>query len=312
MDKLKKAVILLPLISGTFWGTTGIFVRLLTEAGFNSQTILFSRTLVASSVLLLLILLINPSLLKIRLKDLWIFLLGGVMGTLMLNLCYNASINRLTLSLSAVLLSLSPFFVMFLAAVLFHEKITFQKIGCMFLAFFGCILVSGVLEQGSGASWSGIGIAIGVLSAVFYAVYSISSRTAMNRGYHALTVTFYCMLFVALLLSFFSDWQAIGHMLREAPVKNTGFFLLHGICTSVFPYALYTCSLKYIETSKASMLVSVEPVAAMVFGALLFSEIPSPLSVLGLVITVAALSLLCMPKQKKAEKNKRMLRTPFP
>ncbi len=301
MEKSKKAVLLLPLISGTFWGTTGIFVRLLTEAGFNSQTILFSRTLVASAVLFLLILLINPSLLKIRLKDLWIFLFGGVMGTLMLNLCYNASINRLTLSLSAVLLSLSPFFVMFLAAILFHEKITFQKIGCMLFAFLGCILVSGVLEQTFTHRWSAAGIAIGVLSAVFYAIYSISSRTAMNKGYHALTVTFYCMFFVALLLSFFSDWQVLGQMIQDTPAKSIGFLLLHGICTSVFPYALYTYSLRYIETSKASMLVSVEPVAAMIFGALLFSEIPSPLSVLGLVITVTALCLLCVPKRNKGQ-----------
>ena len=54
------------------------------------------------------ILLYDRSLLKIRIRDLWIFIAAGLIGTLGLNFCYNESISRLTLSLSAVLLSLAP------------------------------------------------------------------------------------------------------------------------------------------------------------------------------------------------------------
>ena len=66
-----------------------------------------------------------------------------------LNYCYNEAINQLTLSLAAVLLSLSPIFVMILSAFLFHEKITLKKVGCTALAIAGCILVS-VYRSGGG------------------------------------------------------------------------------------------------------------------------------------------------------------------
>ena len=124
---MNKLIVAAPVLSGIFWGSTGIFVRHLSDMGLNSITIMFSRVLAAAVMLFLGIFIYDKSLLKIRLRDLWIFAAAGLIGTLGLNLCYNESISRLTLSLSAVLLSLAPIFVVLLAAVLFKEKITFKK-----------------------------------------------------------------------------------------------------------------------------------------------------------------------------------------
>ena len=71
-----------------------------------------------------------------------------------LNLCYNFAINELTLSLSAVLLSLAPIFVLILASILFKEKLTLQKTVCAILALIGCILSSGVLEEVGAMKWT--------------------------------------------------------------------------------------------------------------------------------------------------------------
>lgn len=46
----------------------------------------------------------------------------------------------------AWLLAMSPVFVLFLAAIFFHEPITRHKLTCVTLALIGCVLVSGVLE----------------------------------------------------------------------------------------------------------------------------------------------------------------------
>ena len=81
-------------------------------------------------------------------------------------------------------------------------------------------------------------------------------------------------------------------------MKNTGFLLLHSLCAYVMPYILYTVSLSHIEAGKASILASGEPVAAMVFGLFFYDEIPTALSVLGLVLTIAALTLLSLPDRR--------------
>ena len=108
--------------------------------------------------------------LKIKARDIWVFIVCGVFGILGLNLCYNQAMAGLTLSLAAVLLSMSPVFVMVLATFVLKEKITAKKIGCTVMAVFGCVLVSGVLETGTGITVSTMGVLAGIAAAVFLRV----------------------------------------------------------------------------------------------------------------------------------------------
>lgn len=80
---------------------------------------------------------------------------------------YNISVTKGSLALSAVLLAMSPVFVLFLAAIFFHEPITRHKLTCVTLALIGCVLVSGVLES-NGLSWS-----ITEFSAEFWQAFSM-------------------------------------------------------------------------------------------------------------------------------------------
>ncbi len=391
---MKKLMLMFPIISGGLWGSAGIFVRKLSYFGVNSYTIISSRVLIALIILFIGILLFDKSLLKIKLKDVWIFIASGVLGMLGLNFCYNESVNQLSLSLAAVLLSLSPIFVIFFAAILFKEKITLRKVSCMLLAILGCLLASGILENTTGMKWSAIGILIGILSAFFYALYSVMSKVAMGKGYQALTITFYSLVtleivllpitdligilsaffyalysvmskvamgkgYQALTITFYSlvtleivllpitDWHILKDFVISSPINNSIFMLLNSLCTSVLPYVLYTLSLTHIETGKVSILASGdfvisspinnsifmllnslctsvlpyvlytlslthietgkvsilasggEPIAAMLLGMLFFSEIPTILSLIGLILTIIALSLLCMPTKDK-------------
>ena len=158
-----------------------------------------------------------------------------------LNACYNEAIHYLPMSLAAILLGLYPIFVMILAAFLFHERITGKKVLCMALALLGCTLASGLIHTGGQVQWPLRGIAIGVISAVFYAFYSVMSKIAMQRGYSVFTITFYALLIMGLALTPLTDWAALGGFVTAAPVKHIGFMLLHS-CACVRPVlcALHT------------------------------------------------------------------------
>ena len=148
MKKASRLAFLLPIVAGVFWGSVGTFVRYLNANEIGSMTILSSRVLVAALILLVGILCTKPSLLKIKLRDLWIFLIASLVGMLGLNACYNEAIHYLPMSLAAILLGLYPIFVMILAAFLFHERITGKKVLCMALALLGCTLASGLIHTG--------------------------------------------------------------------------------------------------------------------------------------------------------------------
>lgn len=296
---MKKLMIFLPIIAGILWGSVGIFVRKLYDFGMDNYTILFSRVVVATIILFIGILVYNKSFLKIKIKDSWIFVAGGILGMLGLNYCYNEAINRLTLSFSAILLSMSPIFVMIFGAILFNEKITTKKVYCTLLAILGCVFTSRVLESTVGMNWSAIAIFFGILSAFFYALYGVFSKIAMERGYNVFTITFYSMLAITIALVPLTNWSIFKDFLVVQPIQNSVFMILHSICTSILPYILYTACLSHIETGKASILAaSGEPTAAMIFGIIFFLEVPSFLSLFGVILTITAISLLC-----KKDKN---------
>ena len=295
---MKQLLYLMPIISGAMWGSAGIFVRKLTELGMNSYTVVSVRVILAVLILAVWLGIYDRNLLKIKLKDLWIFVAGGVVGMFGLNICYNFAISELSLSLAAVLLSLSPVFVLFMAAILFKEKITSKKVICMTIAIAGCVLASGVLESASTMRWSVKGIIVGIIGAFFYGLYGIISKTAMERGYHAFTTTFYCLFMVMLVVIPLTNWKLVTDVVVANPIKMSVFLVIHSLCTSVLPYILYTFSIRYIDAGMASILASGEPVAAMIFGVIFFSEIPTVLSVVGIVLVIVALALLSMPDKK--------------
>ena len=299
---MKKIYSIFPILSGICFGSLGIFVRDLSKT-MNSTTIISSRIIFAAIILGIWIACFHAEYFKIKLKDIWICVCSGIIGTLGLNICYNFAINELTLSLSAVLLSLSPIFVMIFAFFLFGESITAKKIISVIMAIIGCVLTSGVLESNSGLKWSGIGILIGGAGAFFYALYSIFSKIGIKRGYPAITITFYSMTVIAIVLLPFTEWSHIFKFIAVSPVTNVPFMIIHSLCAAVFPYVFYTVSLNHMDAGKASILCSCEPVAAMVFGVIFFDEMPTVLSIIGLIIVLVALAMLVLQGKENVEKN---------
>ncbi len=293
---MKKIMVILPVLAGVLWGSAGIFVRNYNAFGFDNCTMIFIRTLTATVLLFAGILIVDRSMLRIRLSSIWIFAACGLFGVIGLNLCYNEAMVRLNLSLAAVLLSTSPVFVMILASIVLKEKITLKKVGCTALAVIGCVLVSGAPESGGVADLSVLGVLTGITAAIFYAIYSIFSKMAMKQKYNVFTITFYSMLISTVALIPLADWHVMGSYIAAGPVSNSAFVLANALCASILPYILYTWSLSYVETGKVSILASGgEPSAAMLFGLLFFHEVPTVMSFCGLVVTILALWLLCRP-----------------
>ncbi len=308
---MKKLMLIIPVLSGVLWGSAGIFVRTLSAFGFNNFTIITSRFLLAAVILFIGIMAVDRSMLKVKPKDLWIFAVSGIFGMLGLNLCYNQAMNQISLSLAAVLLSMSPIFVMILAAVILREKVTVRKIACSALAIAGCILVSGVFESSSGIKVSVYGALAGIAAALFYAIYSIFSKVAMKQHYNVFTITFYSLIAGAILMLPFTDWRIIGEFVAVSPVKDSVFLVLNALCTSVLPYVLFTFSLSYIDAGRVSILAAGgEPSSAMIFGLVFYDEVPSALALCGLAVTIFALWLLCKPPKIRASGDEEIAADP--
>lgn len=293
---MRSALLILLILSGVMWGAAGVFVRELSAFGMDGTTIVFSRVAVAALMMLALILLTDCRLLRIQLKDLWVVVLCGL-SILGLNLFYTISVEQLSLSLAAVLLSLSPLFMLVMVRLVFGEAVTSRKVVYMVTSVIGCVMVSGFLEGDS--SLSALGVVCGLAAAFFYALYGIASKKASSRGYGTYTILFYSLLVAALVTAPFSDFGVIAEY-ASGGAGNVGFMIVHSAVASFLPYIFYTIAMVRADAGTTSLLAACgEPVAAMVFGLLIYSETPTPLMLLGMVIAIASMAVMCMPSPKK-------------
>ncbi|WP_405285556.1 DMT family transporter [Methanobrevibacter sp.] len=288
---MRKIYLFLPILAGIMFGSSGIFVRTLTYNGIDQTTLLFLRFSIAVIPILMAIFLTDRKLLKISLSDLPLFLVCAIC-IIGLNLCYNESMNTVPLSLAAVLLSLAPIYVLIIAYLLFGEKITSKKLICMGLALIGCILMTGVLETPL-KNIPLFGILSGIGAGLFWAVYLMASKKSIEMGNHTYTILIYSIIFITIALIPFTDFAQISSFISINPSMTLLFLILHSTFSFALPYIFSTLSLNYMDSGTSSILLSgAEPFAALIFGLIIYGEIPTALMFLGFILTVTAMMLL--------------------
>ena len=292
---MKKTAILSVLTAGVLWGLMGMFSRWMAAAGLRSIEVVEVRALVGCLMAGGYLVLFHRDQIRVRLQDLWCFFGTGVVSMLLFAWCYVSSMNYTTLAVAVVLLYTSPAFVMLLSLVLFREKLTVTKLSALILALVGCALASGL---GSDAAISGTGLLFGLGAGFFYALYSIFSRYAINRGYHAWTITFYSLLFCSIGGAFLSDWQTIGTVVGSG---NLLLCVTCGIVTAFLPYLFFGLGLEHMESSRAAILVSIEPVVGTLVSVFAFHEAITITGILGIALVLSAIVVLSIPA-KTAQK----------
>ena len=284
------------LLAGTLWGSMGLFVRKLNAVGLYALDIVQLRIAISLVLVGLYLLIFARDNLRVRLRDLWCLAGTGIVSLLLFSWCYFSGMQEASLSVMAVLLYTSPAFIVLLSVLLFRETLTRQKLLALVLTFTGCCLVSGL---GSGSAVSMKGLLLGLGSGFFYALYSIFSRYAIERGYGSWTITFYTFLFCLLASAPLAHWGLIASALSSG-VSVPVYALLMGLLTGFLAYIFYTKGLEGMESSRAGILASVEPVVGTIIGTLVFHE-PLPVqSVLGIALVLGGIVVLGGKKVSKA------------
>lgn len=276
------------LVAGIAWGMIGLFNRHLIAGGFTPSTIVLTRNFGGFLFMTLLFAWMDRSIFHIKFRHIPYFLGTGVVSVVLFTLLYFSCQEQCSLAVAAILLYTAPAFVMLMSAILFHETITKRKLLALTIAFLGCAAVSGVLQGGLTVTTAGFLMGLG--SAFFYALYSIFARFAL-RHYPPLTVTYYTFACAGLASLFVGDGAAVLSLLTSQP-KLLGLALGLVVISTVLPFVLYTKGLAQVESGKASILASIEPVAAAIVGIIAFGEPVSLSTVLGLSCILASVYIL--------------------
>lgn len=276
------------LLGASLWGIIGLFIDALSQAGFSPLQIVTLRVVSAAIMLVIYLGIRNPQLLKIDLRDSINFVGTGIFSIVFFNWCYFTAIEEVSLSVAVILLYTGPVFVAILSRIFFVEPLTKPKVTALVISLVGCALVVRMLPLGEEKiSWYGILVGLG--SGFGYALYSIFGKYAL-RKYQSLTVITYTFVFASVALLPVSGITIQPEQLASADIWlqiiGLGFF------PTALAYMLYTTGLSMIESSKASIMATIEPVVATLVGVFIFNEMLTSYQIVGMVFVLMAVILI--------------------
>lgn len=288
------------MIAGIFWGTSGIFSTYLKQYGLSGMEATLVRGGVSLLFMLVYALIFDRRAFRITLSELALFAGLGVAlfgsGT-----AYFYAIPMTSNATAVVLMYTAPVIVAVFSAIFFGEQFSGLKLLSVGLMLFGCVLVSGVIGD---LRVSALGIFLGLLSGVSYAAYNIVTKIAMQRGSSPMSATLYGVAFMTLFSLVFSKPAAIGSAVVQTPFPVLPLIVGIGLFTFVIPYLLYTTAMKTLPAGTACALSIIEPMSATVYSMILFGDVPSVPSAIGIVLILLAVFLLSRTQNTKKKDKK--------
>ncbi len=286
--KARRMAYFFVIAAAVLWGTLGIFGKVLNQFGFDPPQIVLIRAFGAFITLVLFTAIKSKHLLRIKPRDSVYFVGTGILSFVFFNWCYFTAINKTSLSAAAILLYTAPALVMVFSAILFKERMTKVKLISLMLTFAGCILVTAFV-QGTGQRITTSGVLAGLGAGLGYALYSIFGRYALEK-YDALTVTLYTFVFATIGLIPFTDIREMISLFSN--VQAVYYAIALGLFGTVLPFLLYTKGLSYLETGRASIIATLEPIVATIIGVVLYNEPLTVFKIAGILLVIAAVSII--------------------
>jgi drug/metabolite transporter (DMT)-like permease len=285
MNKLSSVFII---IAAVLWGMIGLFINKLYQYGFEPLQVVSIRAICSAFMLVLYLLITNKGLLRIKLADVKYFIGTGIISFAFFNWCLFVAIKTTSLSVATILMYTAPAFVTIFSIILFKEKLNSKKLISLALTFLGCVLVTGFF-QSSANRVSTIGILAGLGAGLGYALYSIFGKYALEK-YDPMTIPAYTFVFAAIGLIPLTDFKEIITTLSNTTALYYAIAL--GLFSTVLPFIFYTKGLAKLESSKASLIATLEPVVASIIGFIVFKENITFSKVLGILFVITALIII--------------------
>ncbi len=291
--------IMMALASAICWGISGTCAQYLFEQkSFDPAWLVVWRLLLAGVALLVFSLLRgHQEVFQIWKKpgDAFQLLLFSLFGMLAVQFTYFYSINLSNAATATVLQYIGPLFVVAFYALKFRRWPVLAEYTSLALAITGTFLLvtHGSFEE---LVISEKALVWGLLSALALAVYTIQPVQLLRR-YSAATVSGWGMLIGGLLFScYVNPFQIVG-IWDSATWITFSYIILFG---SILSFFLFMTAIPIIGAQTASLLCSVEPLAAAFVAVIWLDVYFGPMDWLGtlfILITIALLTLATKPKK---------------
>lgn len=283
------------LIAAFLFALNGSVAKAQIEAGLSPAEVTEVRTIGCAVLLLIYILIRNPSSLKVRRAEIPFLLLFGVLAYALTPFLFFLSVELLPVAIASLLAFLAPVLVALWLRYVKHEAVGRSIWLSLVLVVGGLILVSQVW---SGMTLNALGVFFGLLTAAALAAYLILGEEGARRR-DVMSLAFWGFAIATVTWSILAPWWNFPWTLLTATTSLfdgtvTGIpvwsLVIVMIAISVIPFVLVLMSLQRIGAQRGGILGTTEPLWAALLAFILLGEVLSPIQGLGgLVVLVGVL-----------------------
>ncbi|NLY44033.1 MAG: EamA family transporter [Clostridiaceae bacterium] len=258
----------------------------------NSYEIVLTRALIGS-LLLIFIFIITKQ--RVRLLDnkkhlLFVFISGIAIGISWMFL-YEAY-RQIGVSIATLACYSGPVIIMILSPILFHEKLTLQKIAGFLSVLIGMFCVNLQALNEGGTTW---GVLCGIMSAVTYAIMVIFNKKATSiKG---LENSMWQLIIGFLTVSVFVIVKQ-GFSITIEPNSILPVLILGIVNTGIGCY-FYFSSIVNLPVQTVAICGYLEPLSAVIFSVLLLNEPMGPVEIIGAALIIGGAAYGELPKPEK-------------
>lgn len=274
-------------VAAATYGLNPLFALPLYAEGMDADSVLFFRYLLAMPLMAVMIVGRGRS---FRTEGhLWLpIVLMGVMMALSSLLLFE-SYNYMDASIASTLLFVYPLMVAGIMAAVYHERMTVLTGVCMLAALGGIALL---FKGGDGATLSVTGTLLVMLSSLSYAIYIVGVNRPGLRQVPTVKLIFYVLLTGALLFGLKIVLTPGARFTTPTHWYMWGCVVALALLPTVVSFLCTTSAIQYIGPTPTAILGALEPVTAVVIGVTVFSEHLTGRDWVGLVLIIAAVTLV--------------------
>lgn len=268
-------------ITMTVFGTIGVFRRYLP---FESGFIAMSRGFVGMLSLLAIMFFMKKKIAFQEIKkNAFLLLISGSLMGLGWILLFEAY-NHTTVAVATLCYYMAPIFVILVSPLVLKEKFTLKKLICIFMAFVGMVLVSGILNTGH-QTVNLKGVLFGLISAAFYAAVVVIGKAMKNLP--AFDKVFVQLGVAAIIL--------LPYVLIKEDINSSLFnftsvitLLIVGIVNTGICYALYFYALEHLPAQTVAIFSYIDPLVAVLCSIFILSEKIGSFETIGMFLIIMA------------------------
>lgn len=273
-------------IAAVAYGTNPLFSLNLYAQGMDVESVLFYRFAIAALVLGAAMLLSGRSL-RVGRREMGTLALAGVVFAMSSQTLYQ-SFLYMDAGIACSILFIYPILVAVIMALFFHERASLLTYGCIGMALAGIAM----LYKGDGqTALSAVGLSLVALSSLCYAVYIVGVDHSVLRTVPSARMTFWVLAAGAALFFALTGFGANLHPLAPT-AACLGNVLGIGLVPTIIPILFINIAIKNVGPTYSAIIGALEPVTALVIGAVVFGEQVTGRILLGAAMILVAVTLI--------------------